>query len=137
MNRRSLQPLYDNAIYRVRLGVRSLRLELHRDNTQLQDHLPQPDACWALIGAVNPLSRTYPAPLNARRHRHFERLLARRGLRFAQGEGSAADGSWFEPALWIAPIALAQARMYGHRYAQAAILYGKGAQRARLVWLAR
>lgn len=130
-----LQPLYASAIYRVELGGHKLELKLHQSNPQLAGLLPQSDSSWALIGAVNPLSRAYPERINARRHRHFERLLARRGVRFAQGEGSAANGSWFEPALWIPQIDLAQACMFGHRYAQAAIVFGHGAQRASLVWL--
>lgn len=130
-----LSAAYLQTIYQVKFERRSVRLHLDRSNVGLATALHQNRSSWALVGAVNPMSRTYPVKHNQFRQRELERALRRRKAVFFPASGLAPDGSWHEPAVWIVDQTHQLAEMLGYRYAQAAIVIGQGQLPGRLRWL--
>lgn len=88
---------------------------------------------WAFVTACNPRSERLPDAENARRMAQLEAAVE---FPFLPGEGTARDGSWPpEPSLLILGIDEATACELGRRFKQAAIVFGRRGEAARLVWI--
>jgi hypothetical protein len=91
---------------------------------------------WAYVTACNPRSKLLPQGENARRLQDLERVIAELGFRFLHGEALARDGNWpAEPSLLILDIDEKAAIKLGRRFDQAAIVFGRRGESARLVWI--
>jgi hypothetical protein len=91
---------------------------------------------WAFITACNPGSKPLTAKENAARMRKLEQIVRDLGLSFLRGEGVGRDGAWPpEPSLLILNIDEATAIDLARQSGQAAIVFGRRGEPARLVWI--
>ena len=117
--------------YQLQLAGEWLDLSLEESNRALLPWLSG-DACWAVIGAVNPGARRYPERLNDRRHAALRARCRREGLTVWPARGMAADGSWAEAAWWLSCPDLRGIDHLACRFGQRAVIWGRGGGPAQL-----
>lgn len=79
--------------------------------------------CASLITAANPAAQPLPDEENERRQANLRERVESLGFTFLEGENSAADGSWREPSLLCAGMALPMALNLAREFGQLAVLY--------------
>ena len=77
----------------------------------------------AFISACNPYSQPLGDAQNASRQAALASLLQERGYSFIDGSGQLRDDDWCEPSFLVLGIALPEAREFGARFEQNAILW--------------
>ena len=132
-----LNSSYQNAIYEVYYGDRTIRLFIDRHNPLLDSILEQYQVTtWALITAHNPYSQCLSAEENQQRHQLLIELVRSQNLIFFDGVGKDKDGAWTpEPSLFIIGIKLKRAISIGNKFQQNAIVFGELKQASQLIWL--
>jgi Protein of unknown function (DUF3293) len=133
--RRELRQAYLDADYRVAGPNGRFAVRIGESCGQVAEMLDQSALDWAFITACNPYSHPLTDADNAVRMKHLVADVTIAGYRFFPGEGVGHDGSWKpEPSLLIVGIDEAAAVELARRYGQLAIVCGRGAEPARIVW---
>jgi hypothetical protein len=134
--RRELEVAYLDANYWVDGPACHFAIRVGATCEPLEELLRREHAIdWAFTTACNPLSQPLSDEVNLMRMSHLVADLSVAGYRFHPGEGTARDDSWKpEPSVFIVGISETKAIEIANRYGQSAIIVGKAAQPARLVW---
>lgn len=91
---------------------------------------------WAFITACNPRSARLPPDENARRMAELEAVCLYHGWPHYVGAGVGRDGTWREPSFLVLGITEGDAVELARHFGQNAIVAGRLAEPARLVWVA-
>ncbi len=110
---------YLAARYEIDTGAGLLRLEI---GARPAVPPPAPGCVHAVLTACNPGSVPLPVEENRARQARLQSELDALGLRWRPARNHAADGSWAEPACWIADIAPARLDDLAARFGQNASL---------------
>ena len=132
-----LDRTYQDAIYEVYYGDRTIQLFIDRPNSKLDLILKKHDVTsWALITAFNPYSQCLSATENKQRHQSLIKLVQSLNLTFFDALGKDKDGAWTpEQSIFIIGINLDRAIAIGRKFQQNAIVFGELEKRSQLVWL--
>jgi hypothetical protein len=91
--------------------------------------------CWAFVTAWNPESRVLDDHENQRRQAELVAALREAGYACWPGEGRGRDGFWPPEASVLVPgLGEAEAREWGQRFGQNAVVVGAATGMARLAW---
>ena len=91
--------------------------------------------CWAFVTAWNPGSRVLDDHENQRRQAELVAALGEAGWRAWPGEGRGRDGLWPPEASVLIPgMDPAEAREWGRRFGQHAVVIGRTKGVATLAW---
>lgn len=92
--------------------------------------------CSAFITACNPLGQACATIINQDRQRNLAAALNERHIPLIDGIGEHPSGSWpGEPSFLALGLTLPQAREWGHRYAQNAIVWAAADASPQLILL--
>lgn len=92
----------------------------------------------AYLTACNPRSRVLPAAENAARMAELASALAAAGYALRHGRGADPSGQWAaEESVLVLGMIEAEARAWGRRFGQNAVLWAGEDGVVRLVWCAR
>lgn len=134
--RARLQQAYRATHYRV-VGL-DLTLRADRRSAALDQWLRRHGIrCWVLLSAWNPHSCRFSRKRNRVRQRAMLAVLAglgRRGIP-ARNEPLRAAAMWTEESVFVPGLSLARGRSLARRFGQAALLAGRLAGPARLVFV--
>lgn len=116
-------------------GRHSLRIGMQNEDFDRWCEAQQ-IASWAFMTAANPWSEARPPDENVARMTDFEALLRNEGHRFWSGAGVPEDDGWeAEPSFLVANLTRAEARAYGERFGQNAVVYGERGTLSELMLL--
>jgi len=91
---------------------------------------------WAYLSACNPGSVRLTDDENARRTQELRDLLGRWWHYVYDGVSVGPDGGWPEPSFLVLGMPEDEAVKIGRRFGQNAVVVGRIAEPARLVWVA-
>jgi hypothetical protein len=117
-----------NGPFVIRVGECNVNLE-ELLNDEVEFH-------WAYLTASNPGSVRLTDDENARRTRELRDLLGRRWHHVYDGVSVGRDGTWREPSFLVLGMTEGDAVEIGRRFGQNAVVVGRVAEPARLVWVA-
>ena len=141
---RDLATAFAATTYRVDAGVRRFELRVgarHADFDAYLEALARAEGRaaptgWAIVTAANPGAVRADDEANAARQAALHDRVRQAGWRFLAGANVADDGLWpDEPSLLVIDAGEAAVRALAADFAQAAIVCGNIADKARLVWL--
>ena len=132
-----LDRAYQDAIYKVYYGDRTIQLFIDRPNSKLDSILKKYNVTsWALITAFNPYSQCLSAVENRQRHQSLMKLVQSLNLTFFDAVGKDENSVWTpEQSIFVMGIDLEQAIAIGRKFQQNAIIFGELEMRSQLVWL--
>jgi hypothetical protein len=133
-----LAAAYLSTIYRVDAPAGPVLLRVGRGSRAL-DRLLQRSGrrTWAFVTACNPRSRRLPGWRNLVRQRRLRTLVQVLRYPFLSGAGVGDDSAWPpEPSLLIVGISRPRACRLARLFGQNAIVVGRRARAAELVWCA-
>jgi hypothetical protein len=116
-----------NGPFVVRVGEMSVDLE--------QLLLDEVEFDWAYLTACNPGSVRLTDDENARRTQELRDLLRCRWQYVYEGLSVGRDGTWREPSFLVLGMNEDEAVQIGRRFGQNAVVVGRMAEPARLVWV--
>ena len=131
---KSLEEAYRNTLYcaqgmTLRIGEKHPAMDvfLHKHE----------EICWCFITAFNPFSQEYPLEENLIRNRELKDRLHEQGfVKIFDGEGRGISGDWPpESSFLVLGLSRLEAKAMGKHFKQNAIVWGKIAQEAELVFL--
>jgi hypothetical protein len=125
---------YQNTHFVVLDNGREIMIHAGYRNPALDELLARIGATrWALLTAHNPESARLNARDNARRQQELRDQLVAAGYHTLPGEGRDPAGEWpAEASVLVAGIGTREARAFGRRFGQLAILAGQAGFAARL-----
>jgi len=131
-----LTAAYLSTTYRVDAPTGPVPLRVGRGSRAL-DRLLQRRGwrTWAFVTACNPRSHRLPGWRNLARQRRLRTLVEQLRYPFLSGAGVGDDSGWPpEPSLLIVGISRARACRLARLFGQNAIVVGRRARAAELVW---
>jgi hypothetical protein len=90
---------------------------------------------WAYLTACNPGSERLADDANARRTQELRDRLRCRWHHVYDGVSVGRDGTWREPSFMVLGMTEDEAVQIGRRFGQNAVVVGRMAEPARLVWV--
>jgi hypothetical protein len=91
---------------------------------------------WAYLTACNPGSVPLPGEENCMRTIELREFLVSAGWKTYYGVSVSRDGTWREPSFLVLGMPEDEAIKIGRRFQQNAVVVGRMAEPARLVWVA-
>lgn len=114
---------------------KTLHIRINQINSELNQYLEEHQP-WAYITAWNPQSKPLSATENTQRNQALEKELQAKGLTYYTGKGVPDTGDWVpEESFLILGLSKKEAIKMGQVYEQKAIVWGKRAAIAELIFL--